>query len=203
MLIVGLTGGIGAGKSAAARRFAERGAVVIGADALAREVVEPGTPGLAAIVAEFGPEMVDAEGRLDRSRLGGLVFRDEVARRRLEAITHPLIGARRRELVVAAPAEAIVVHDVPLLVEGRSESSYDAVVVVQAPVQERVRRLRDRGLAADDIERRIAAQASDDARRAVATYLIENDGSLADLDSAVDRVWSELVDIAAGRRPQP
>jgi dephospho-CoA kinase len=200
MLNVGLTGGIGAGKSATAARFAELGAVVIDADAIAREVVEPGTPGLAAIVAEFGPEMLDVEGRLDRARLAGVVFGDDAARRRLEAITHPLIGARRRDLLSTVPDDAIVVNDVPLLVEGGSAGRYRAVVVVQAPREERVRRLIARGLPADDVERRMAAQASDEDRRKVATYLIDNDGSLADLDVQVDRIWAELVDLTSRER---
>lgn len=195
VLNVGLTGGIGAGKSVVAARFAELGAVVIDADRLAREVLEPGTPGLAAVIAAFGPAMLDADGRLDRSRLAAVVFGDDSERRRLEAITHPLIAARRSELVAAAPDDAVVVNDVPLLVEGGSASRYDAVIVVQAPRQVRIRRLTARGMATDDIERRMAVQATDEDRRKAATYLIDNGGEPAELDDQVARIWAELVEM--------
>jgi dephospho-CoA kinase len=193
MVNVGLTGGIGAGKSAAAARFVQHGAVLIDADALAREVVEPGTPGLAAVAAEFGSEMVDAEGRLDRRRLAGVVFGDDAARRRLEAITHPLINARRRELMAAVQPDAVIVNDVPLIAEGAAADRYDTVVVVEAPRAERVRRLLARGLDAEDIERRMAVQSADEDRRKIADYLIENDGTLADLEAQVDRIWAQLI----------
>jgi dephospho-CoA kinase len=189
MLMVGLTGGIGAGKSAVAARFAELGAVVIDADRLARAVVAPGTEGLADVVAEFGPEILEPSGALDRAAVGRLVFADEAARRRLESIIHPRVRARTAELVAAAPADAVVVNDVPLLVEAGLAAAYDVVVVVLAPERSRVERLaRDRGMDATEAYARIAAQATDEQRREVADVVIENDGSLADLMGEVDAV---------------
>ena len=139
MLRVGLTGGIGSGKSEVSRRLVALGAVLIDADAIAREVVEPGTPGLAAVVAEFGEGVLRADGTLDRERLGSIVFADEAKLKRLNAIMHPLVGERTKELVEAAPPDAIVVHDVPLLTENDLAAAYDLVVVVDAPVEEQVR----------------------------------------------------------------
>lgn len=147
MLRVGLSGGIGSGKSTVSARLSELGAVVIDADAIAREVVAPGTRALAEIVARFGSAVVTAEGALDRPALGQVVFADPAARRDLESITHPRIAERTAELMAAAPADAVVVHDVPLLVEKSMGSSYDLVVIVWASEQERLRRLvRDRGM---------------------------------------------------------
>ncbi|MGN9764982.1 dephospho-CoA kinase [Micromonospora sp. SD12] len=194
MLKVGLTGGIGSGKSAVARRLVERGAVVIDSDRLAREVVAPGTEGLAEIVAAFSDRVLDAEGALDRAALGALVFADETARRRLEAITHPRVRARSAELAAAAGPDAIVVNDVPLLVEVGLAPSYHLVVVVQTEVATRLARLaRDRGMDRAEAERRIAAQADDARRRAAADVLLTNDGSLADLHAAVDALWHERL----------
>ncbi|MEU4377993.1 dephospho-CoA kinase [Micromonospora echinofusca] len=194
MLKVGLTGGIGSGKSAVARRLAERGAVVIDSDRLAREVVAPGTEGLAEIVAAFSDRVLDADGALDRAALGALVFADETARRRLEAITHPRVRARSAELAAAAGPDAIVVNDVPLLVEVGLAPSYHLVVVVQTEVATRLARLaRDRGMDRAEAERRIAAQADDARRRAAADVLLTNDGSLADLHAAVDALWHERL----------
>jgi dephospho-CoA kinase len=194
VLTVGLTGGIGAGKSMAAARLAALGAVVIDADALARAVVEPGTEGFARVVEEFGPDVLNDSGALDRPRLAGIVFADPAARHRLEAIVHPLIRAATAGQRAAAPPDAIVVNDVPLLVESGRAGEYDVVVVVQAAVDERLRRLVARGLTADDASRRIAIQASDAERRAVANYLIDNDGTPDDLVVRVDRVWQHLLD---------
>ncbi|MEV4466665.1 dephospho-CoA kinase [Micromonospora echinofusca] len=194
MLKVGLTGGIGSGKSAVARRLAELGAVVIDSDRLAREVVAPGTEGLAEIVAAFSERVLDADGALDRAALGALVFADETARRRLEAITHPRVRARSAELAAAAGPDAIVVNDVPLLVEVGLASAYHLVVVVQTEVATRLARLaRDRGMNRAEAERRIAAQADDARRRAAADVLLTNDGSLADLHAAVDALWHERL----------
>lgn len=202
MLRVGLTGGTGSGKSTVARRLAERGAVVVDADALAREVVAPGTEGLAEVVAEFGPSVLAADGSLDRAALAQVVFGDDERRRALEAITHPLIARRTGELVAAAPDDAVLVHDVPLLVEKGMGAGYDLVVVVDAPVEVRVRRLVGRGLPEDDARRRIASQATTEQRRAAADVWLDNDGTAEDLLAAVDRLWDErLVPLREARRP--
>lgn len=193
--MVGLTGGIGAGKSAVARRLAELGAVVVDADQLAREVVAPGTDGLAEIVQAFGPSVLAEDGCLDRPALGRLVFADPAARRRLEAIVHPKVRRRTAELVAAAPPDAVVVNDIPLLVESGLAAGFDVVIVVEADPDVRVERLvRYRGMAGDEARARIAAQASDAERRAVADVVIRNDGSLDDLVERVDDVWREHLD---------
>ncbi|MFG3420738.1 dephospho-CoA kinase [Micromonospora sp. NPDC048063] len=194
MLMVGLTGGIGSGKSAVASRLAERGAVVIDADQVAREVVAPGTEGLAEIVAAFSDRVLDAGGALDRAALGAVVFADEAARRRLEGIIHPRVRARTAELAAAAVPDAIVVNDVPLLVEVGLAPTYHLVIVVQTAVATRLARLaRDRGMDQAEAERRIAAQADDARRRAAADVVLTNDGSLADLHAAVDALWQERL----------
>lgn len=190
---VALTGGVGSGKSTVAALLAEHGAVVIDADALAREVVEPGTPGFAAVVERFGPGVV-AGGRLDRAALAGLVFDDDRARADLNAIVHPLVGERAAKQMGAVPADAIVVYDVPLLVEADLAAGFDVVVVVEAPAGTRLDRLQRRGLSADDANARMAAQASDSARRAAADVVIENDGSEAELAERVDELWTLLVE---------
>ncbi|MGO9164037.1 MAG: dephospho-CoA kinase [Streptosporangiaceae bacterium] len=202
MLRVGLTGGIGAGKSEVARRLAVAGAVVIDADAIAREVVAPGTPGLAEIVAAFGPQVLTADGSLDRGRLGDIVFADPDLRSRLNAITHPRVGERMRELEQAAAAEeaaaaagaaAIVVHDVPLIAENNLAGSFDLVVVVDAPPGVQAERLvRSRGMTRDQADARMAAQAGRRERLAIAGLVIDNSGSLADLDRQVGELWAEL-----------
>jgi dephospho-CoA kinase len=190
MLLIGLTGGIGSGKSSVAVRMAELGAVVIDADTLAREAVGPGTDGLAEVIAAFGAEVLTPTGELDRAALGRLVFADADRRRRLERIVHPRVRARSAELVGAAPPDAIVVNDIPLLVETGQAASYPLVIVVLADTGVRVARLaRDRGLSEADARARIAAQATDEQRRAVADVVIVNDGTLADLRGAVDAAW--------------
>ncbi|WP_131766773.1 dephospho-CoA kinase [Candidatus Protofrankia californiensis] len=194
MLRVGLTGGIGAGKSAVARLLADHGALVIDADELAREVVAPGTPGLQAVVEEFGSHLLGADGALDRAALGAVVFADPDARRRLEAITHPLVGAQAARRMADAPADAVVVYDVPLLVEAGLAGAYDVVVVVEAPRELRLARLADRGLPREQAQARMANQASDSARRAVADILVDNGGSLQDLRARVDEVWARLLE---------
>jgi dephospho-CoA kinase len=197
---IGLTGGIGSGKSTAAGRFAELGALVIDADALAREVVEPGTQGLAAVVAEFGGQVLDGGGRLDRPALARVVFGDDAARGRLNAILHPRIRARAAELIAAAPPGTVVVQDVPLLVETGQSGAYDLVVVVEAPAELRVRRLvRDRGLPAEEARARMAAQATDEQRRAAADVVLVNDGTPEDLRAKVDALWAERI--ASTRSP--
>jgi dephospho-CoA kinase len=192
-LVIGLTGGIGAGKSAVLERFRELGAMVVDSDDVAREMVAPGTPGLAAVVARFGTSVLRGDGSIDRPALAAIVFSDDAARADLEAITHPLVRAEVRRRVSAAPSDAIVVNAVPLLVETGIAGEYDRVVVVEAPVEQRVLRLaRARGMTRGEALARMAAQASDDERRAVAWRVIVNDGSLDDLNTAVDQVWAAL-----------
>jgi dephospho-CoA kinase len=193
-IVVGLTGGIGAGKSEVARRLAELGARVIDADRLAREVVATGTDGLAEVVAEFGPEILGPDGALDRPALGRRVFGDDAARRRLEKIIHPRVRARTAELIAAGRPDEVVVNDVPLLVETGLAGGYDVVVVVEADPDIRVRRLVDgRGMSEAEARSRIAAQATDEQRRAVADAVLRNDGSLDELRAAVDRLWYDRL----------
>ncbi|MFE5538050.1 dephospho-CoA kinase [Streptomyces sp. NPDC056492] len=193
MLKVGLTGGIGAGKSEVSRLLAGYGAVVVDADRIAREVVEPGTPGLAAVVAAFGESVLTADGRLDRPKLGSIVFADPAKLQTLNAIVHPLVGARSAELEAAAGAGAIVVHDVPLLAENGLAPLYDLVVVVDAAPETRLARLTGlRGMAEEEARARMAAQATREQRLAVATLVIDNDGPLESLEPQVRKVWAEL-----------
>jgi dephospho-CoA kinase len=190
---VGLTGGVASGKSTVAALLAELGAVVIDADLLAREVVEKGTPGLAAVVEAFGPEVLTPDGHLDRPRMGAIVFNDPEKRRLLEGIVHPLVFERYAALEESTPEDGIVVHDIPLLVESGRAAEFDAVIVVDVPHETQVERmLRDRGWTEEDALARIAAQATRDERRAVATYLIENTGTLEDLRQRVTEVFEEL-----------
>jgi dephospho-CoA kinase len=194
MLRIGLTGGIGSGKSTVSALLARRGAVIIDSDRIAREVVEPGTPGLAAVVEAFGPQVLTADGALDRPALAAVVFADPGARRTLDAIVHPLVRARAKGLAAAAPAGAVVVHDVPLLVETGQAGSYDVVLVVEAYPETRVARLVQRGLAEADARARIAAQATDEQRRAVAHVVLDNSGTPEELAAQVDRFWAERVE---------
>lgn len=193
MLRVGLTGGIGSGKSTVARRLAEHGAVVIDADKIAREVVEPGTDGLAEIHAAFGDDVI-SDGALDRAALAQRVFTDSAARATLNGIVHPRIGARTGELMAAAPADAIVVHDVPLLVENHLGPAYHLVLVVDAPEEERVARVvRDRGMNEQDARARITAQATAEARRAAADVWLDNGGSPDEVLAVVDALWADRL----------
>jgi dephospho-CoA kinase len=193
VLRVGLTGGIGAGKSEVSARLAAQGAIVIDADAIAREVVEPGTEGLAEVVEEFGPEVLLPEGGLDRPRLGEIVFADPELRGKLNAIVHPRVGARMAELEAQAGPGAIVVHDVPLIAETGRTDAYDLVVVVDAPRRVQIDRLvRRRGMTREQAEARMAAQASREQRLAIADIVIDNSGSLAELDRQVGDLWAEL-----------
>ncbi|MGY4392592.1 dephospho-CoA kinase [Streptomyces sp. TE12347] len=199
MLKVGLTGGIGAGKSEVSRLLAGYGAIVVDADRIAREVVEPGTPGLAAVVAAFGESVLTAEGTLDRPKLGSIVFADPAKLRTLNAIVHPLVGARSAELEAAAGADAIVVHDVPLLTENGLAPLYDLVVVVDATPGTQLARLTAlRGMAEEEARARMATQATREQRLAVATLVIDNDGPLEALEPQVRKVWDELTARAAG-----
>src|SRR3954454_23265502 len=162
VLSIGLTGGIGSGKSTVAALLAERGAVIVDADAIAREVVEPGTPGLNAVVAEFGPDILGRDGALDRAKLAGIVFADEAKRAALNAIVHPLVGQRTAEVMAAAPPDAIVVYDLPLLVESKIAADFALVVVVEASPDTRLARLAERGMPEADARSRMAAQATDE-----------------------------------------
>jgi dephospho-CoA kinase len=192
--MVGLTGGIGSGKSEVARRLAELGAVVIDADQLAREVVAPGTDGLAEVVAAFGPEVLDSSGAMDRAKVAQIVFGDETKRRRLEAIIHPRVRERTMRIVAAAPPDAVVVHDIPLLVESKLASKFDLVIVVLASEEIRMARLvSDRGMTEEEVRARFAAQATDEQRRAVADVEIVNEGTLEELRSTVDAVWEQFI----------
>jgi dephospho-CoA kinase len=190
---VGLTGGIGSGKSTVAGMFADRGAVVIDADIIAREVVRPGQPALQEITETFGPDVVSDTGELDRAGLASIVFTDEKALAQLNAITHPRIAARTQELMAAADPDAVVVYDMPLLVENNLTEGWDWVVVVEAPLSQRIDRLRERAVGADNMEQRMAAQASDAERRAVADVVIVNDGDLSDLSARVDVAWRQVA----------
>jgi dephospho-CoA kinase len=191
---VGLTGGVASGKSTVSAILRDLGAVVVDADRLAREVVAPGTEGLAEIVEAFGPGVLTASGELDRAAMGALVFADETARRRLEAIIHPRVRRRGAELEAAAGPDAVVVHDIPLLAETGQGDAFDAVVVVDVPVQTQIERMvAERGMSRADAEARVAAQASREDRRAVATYVIDNTGTLEDLRDRVTEVLEKLV----------
>ncbi len=193
MLRIGLTGGIGSGKSTVAGLLAQRGARIVDADVLARQVVAPGTPGLAAVVDAFGDRVLSADGSLDRPALAAVVFGDPSARATLDGIVHPLVRARAVELIAALPDDAVVVQDIPLLVETGQAASFDLVLVVEAELETRVARLVQRGLSEDDARARIAAQATDEQRRAVADVVLDNSGSPDHLAEQVSRFWAERV----------
>lgn len=198
MLKVGLTGGIGAGKSEVSRMLAGYGAVLIDADRIAREVVEPGTPGLDAVVEEFGTGILTPEGTLDRPKLGSIVFSDSERLAALNAIVHPLVGARSAELERAAGPDSVVVHDVPLLTENSLAPLYDLVIVVDAAPETQLDRLvRLRGMTEQEARARMAAQATREQRRAVADLVIDNDGPIEALEPQVREVWAELERRAA------
>jgi dephospho-CoA kinase len=198
MLRAGLTGGIGSGKSEVSRRLAALGAVVLDADQAARNVVAPGTPGLAQVVDAFGPGVLASDGSLDRPGLGKIVFGDEAARAKLNGIIHPLVRAYMRaaeERAIADGASAVIVHDIPLLAEGgRARSSgFDLVIVVDVPPELQIARLTaSRGMTAGDVAARMAAQATREQRLAIADIVIDNSGTLADLDKRVSEVWADL-----------
>ncbi|WP_067669059.1 dephospho-CoA kinase [Nocardia miyunensis] len=194
MLRIGLTGGMGAGKSTVARLLVERGAVLVDSDAIAREVVEPGTPGLAALVEAFGADILSADGSLDRPALAAKAFASDEARGTLNSITHPLVGARTAEIIAAAPADGIVVQDIPLLVENGVGAMTNLVVVVEAALETRVHRLEEfRGIARADALARISAQATDEQRRAAADVLLDNSGVPEDLEPQVSALWDERL----------
>lgn len=192
---IALTGGIGSGKSTVARLLAERGAWVVDADAIAREIVEPGEPALREIVESFGTQILLPDGRLDRPRLAEIVFADPEKLARLNAITHPRIAERSAELIADAPSGAVVVYDMPLLVEQGASTlqGWDAIIVVDAPDGVRRRRLEDRGLSAQEAGRRMSAQATREQRLAVASNVIDNSGDLEALERGVDDLWQDLT----------
>ncbi|KDP90058.1 MULTISPECIES: dephospho-CoA kinase [Clavibacter] len=203
MQVIGLTGGIAAGKTVVADRLAELGAVRIDADRLAREVVEPGTPALAEIARRFGPGVIAADGSLDRPALGAIVFQDPDARRDLEAITHPAVralSAARMSAAGEADADAVIVYDIPLLVESGRVDEFDRIIVIHAPREERIRRLVElRGMSPEEAERRIASQATDEQRLAVADEVVDSGNSLASTLAQTDRLWANLSGAVGGR----
>lgn len=205
-LRVALTGGIGAGKSEVARQLASYGAFVVDADQLARDVVAPGTPGLAAVATEFGAGVLHPDGSLDRERLAALVFADDAARRRLEAIVHPLVAERSRALLAAAPAGSIAVYDVALVVESDLAGDFDVVVVVDVPEQVQLARLTtQRGMTEAAARQRIAAQAPREHRLAAADIVVDNSGSKEELQRRVEDLWADLLrrsPLALPRFPQ-
>ena len=191
---VGLTGGVASGKSTVSELLAGLGAVVIDADLLAREVVGPGTDGLAEVVAAFGDDILTVDGQLDRPRLGAIVFADEEKRRVLEAIIHPRVRERGRQLEAAAPSGSVVVHDIPLLVETGQPAQFDAVVVVDVPVEVQLQRMVElRGLTPEEAQARIDAQATREQRLAAATHVVDNTGTLEQLAAGVAEVYDELL----------
>jgi dephospho-CoA kinase len=193
VLRVGLTGGIGAGKSEVSKRLAAYGAVLIDADLIAREVVAPGTAGLAEVVEAFGAGVLGPDGALDRVALGDIVFADSDKLERLNAIVHPRVGARMRELEEAARPGSVIVHDVPLIAENGLAGSYDLVVVVDVPPRIQLDRLvRLRGMSREQAQARMAAQASREQRLAIASIVLDNSGSIAELDRQVGELWTEL-----------
>ena len=198
MLSVGLTGGIGSGKSSVSARLSTLGALVIDSDLIAREIVEPGEPALAEVELRFGVGVIRADRTLDRQALADIVFHDPAALAALNDIMLPRIGARTSAIEAAAPHDAVVVHDSPLLVEQGLAAAYDVVVVVDCPDEVRLNRLvEQRGMSATDARARMAAQATRDERLAVADFVLDNSGSRADLDAQVDQLWAHLL-AAAG-----
>jgi dephospho-CoA kinase len=206
MLRVGLTGGIGAGKSEVSKRLAALGAVIIDADKAARKVVEPGTPGLARLVEAFGPDVLREDGSLDRPKLGQIVFGDPEALARLNGIVHPLVRehvqAAEDAAIAAGGDDLVLVHDIPLLAEGGRSGGFDLVIVVDAPTELQVSRLvEQRGMTAEHAAARMAAQATREDRLAIASIVIDNSGTLDELDRRVAKVWAELRSRAAGNGP--
>jgi dephospho-CoA kinase len=202
MYLIGLTGGIASGKSLVSSRLAEHGATIVDADVLAREVVEPGTPGLAAIVEHFGADVISPDGTLNRPALGAIIFADPEQREKLNAITHPAVWRRARELFSAAAADEVVVYDVPLLVEGAKgrQLDFDLVVVVDASAATRLQRLMQlRGMTREEAGHRLNSQASDAERLAVADVVIDNNGSIEQTLEQVDALWAKAQQAVGGR----
>ena len=198
---IGLTGGIGSGKSSVAKLLAAHGAHIVDADAVAREVVERETPGLAALVEAFGPSVVHPDGSLDRAALAEVAFASAEGKATLNAITHPLITQRTGEVMASVPHDAILVHDIPLLTELGLRDGYDLVVVVDCPNDIRVHRLLERGLTEDDARARIAAQATREQRLAIADVVIDNSGGWEELSAQVDVLWQRITAEATESEP--
>jgi dephospho-CoA kinase len=189
---VGLTGGIGAGKSTVADLFSQKGAVVIRSDELARQVIEPQTPGFQQVRARFGKEILNSEGFIDRAKLAQIVFHDDAALKDLENIIHPLVRNKTNQIIDQHTSETIIVNEIPLLLEKKMESLFDFLVIVISSEKNRLERLAQRGLTKEQASARMAKQVSDDERKAAADFLIINDGNLDQLDADVEKIWQTL-----------
>jgi dephospho-CoA kinase len=189
---VGLTGGIGAGKSTVADLFSQKGAVVIRSDELARQVIEPQTPGFQQVIDRFGKDFVNSEGYIDRAKLAQIVFHDDAALKDLENIIHPLVRSKTNQIIDQHTSETIIVNEIPLLLEKNMESLFDFLVIVISSEKNRLERLAQRGLTTEQASARMAKQVSDDERKAAADFLIVNDGNLDKLDADVEKIWQTL-----------
>ena len=189
---VGLTGGIGAGKSTVADLFSQKGAVVIRSDELARQVIEPQTPGFQQVIDRFGKEFVNSEGYIDRAKLAQIVFQDDAALKDLENIVHPLVRSKTNQIIDQHTSETIIVNEIPLLLEKKMESLFDFLVIVISSEKNRLERLSQRGLTTEQATARMAKQVSDDERKAAADFLIVNDGNLDQLEADVEKIWQTL-----------
>ena len=189
---VGLTGGIGAGKSTVADLFSQKGAVVIRSDELARQVIEPQTPGFQQVIDRFGKEFVNSEGYIDRAKLAQIVFQDDAALKDLEKIVHPLVRSKTNQIIDQHTSETIIVNEIPLLLEKKMESLFDFLVIVISSEKNRLERLAQRGLTTEQATARMAKQVSDDERKAAADFLIVNDGNLDQLEADVEKIWQTL-----------
>ena len=189
---VGLTGGIGAGKSTVADLFSQKGAVVIRSDELARQVIEPQTPGFQQVIDRFGEDFVNSEGYIDRAKLAQIVFQDDAALKDLENIVHPLVRSKTNQIIDQHTSETIIVNEIPLLLEKKMESLFDFLVIVISSEKNRLERLAQRGLTTEQATARMAKQVSDDERKAAADFLIVNDGNLDQLEADVEKIWQTL-----------
>ena len=189
---VGLTGGIGAGKSTVTDLFSQKGAVVIRSDELARQVIEPQTPGFQQVIDRFGKDFVNSEGYIDRAKLAQIVFQDDAALKDLEKIVHPLVRSKTNQIIDQHTSETIIVNEIPLLLEKKMESLFDFLVIVISSEKNRLERLSQRGLTAEQATARISKQVSDDERKAAADFLIVNDGNLDQLEADVEKIWQTL-----------
>ena len=189
---VGLTGGIGAGKSTVADLFSQKGAVVIRSDELARQVIEPQTPGFQKVIDRFGKEFVNSEGYIDRAKLAQIVFQDDAALKDLENIVHPLVRSKTNQIIDQHTSETIIVNEIPLLLEKKMESLFDFLVIVISSEKNRLERLSQRGLTTEQATARMTKQVSDDERKAAADFLIVNDGNLDQLEADVEKIWQTL-----------
>jgi dephospho-CoA kinase len=189
---VGLTGGIGAGKSTVADLFSQKGAVVIRSDELARQVIEPQTPGFQQVIDRFGKDLVNSEGYIDRAKLAQIVFKDDAALKDLENIIHPLVRSKTNQIIDQHTSETIIVNEIPLLLEKKMESLFDFLVIVISSEKNRLERLAQRGLTAEQATARMAKQVSDEERKAAADFLIVNDGNLDQLEADVEKIWQTL-----------